>query len=66
MLKINKRYADIFEQYIHRGEPTPFTIGTLLVCAMCFLLLLIATFTQINFSHPWFHFVQGSGLQYSA
>ena len=46
--KINKRYKDLFEQYIHKGESTPFTIGTLTVCFMCFLLFIISTFTQIN------------------
>lgn len=51
---INKRYKDIFERYIHRGEPTPLTIGTLVVCALCFLILIVATFTQVNFSHVWF------------
>lgn len=50
---ISKRYKDIFERYIHRGEPTPLTIGTLVVCALCFLILIVATFTQFNFSHPW-------------
>ena len=50
---MNKRYKDIFQQYIHKGEATPFTIGTLVVCALCFLILIIATFTQINFAHPW-------------
>lgn len=49
----SKRYKDIFQQYIHKGEATPFSIGTLVVCALCFLILIIATFTQINFSHPW-------------
>jgi len=65
MFKINKRYIDILEQYIHKGESTPFTIGTLVVCAMCFLILLIATFTQITMSHPWIEFVQGQGFQYT-
>ena len=64
MFKINKRYADIFEQYIHKGESTPFTIGTLVVCAMCFLILIISTFSQITFSHPWFEYVQGQGFHY--
>ena len=64
MFKINKRYVDIFQEYIHRGEPTPLTIGTLVVCAMCFLILIIATFTQITFSHPWFEYVQGQGFHY--
>ena len=64
MFKINKRYIDIFEEYIHRGESTPFTIGTFVVCAMCFLTLIIATFTQITISHPWFEYVHGHGFQY--
>ena len=59
---INKRYKDIFQQYIHKGEATPLSIGTLAVCALCFLILIIATFTQINFSHPWFKFVSHEGF----
>ena len=51
---INKRYRDIFEQFIHRGEATPFTLGTLVFCAFSILLLIVATFTQLNFSHSWF------------
>ena len=59
---INKRYKDIFNQYIHKGEATPLSIGTLVVCALCFLILIVATFTQINFTHPWFKFVPGAGF----
>lgn len=61
-MMINKRYKDIFSQYIHKGEPTPLTIGTLVVCAMCFLMLIVATFTQIHFSHPWFQHIKGEGF----
>ena len=61
-MRINKRYKDILEQYIHKGEKTPFTIGTLVVCALCFLLFIIASFTQFNFSHLWFKFQMGSGF----
>lgn len=59
---MNKRYRDIFQQYIHKGEPTPFTVGTLVVCGLCFLILIVATFTQIHFSHPWFKFVPAEGF----
>lgn len=59
---INKRYRDLYEQYIHKGEPTPFTIGTLVVLALCFLLIIVATFTQIHFSYPFFSYVAGKGL----
>lgn len=60
---INKRYKDILSQYIHKGEATPLSIGTLVVCALCFLILIIATFTQINFSHPWFKFTSNVGFE---
>ena len=59
---INKRYKDIFDQYIHKGESTPLSIGTLVVCAFCFLLLIISTFTQLTFSHPWFEYIKGMGF----
>ncbi|MBQ8848166.1 MAG: biotin transporter BioY [Candidatus Gastranaerophilales bacterium] len=62
MTIINKRYKDIFEQYIHKGEPTPLSIGTLVVCAFCILLLIISTFTQLSISHPWFQYVSGEGF----
>ena len=59
---INKRYKDIFDQYIYKGESTPLTIGTLVMCALCFLAIIVTTFTQIQFSHPVLAFVQGKGL----
>ena len=62
--KISKRYKDIFDLYIHRGEPTPFSLGTLVVFAFCFLILIVATFNQFNFSHPWFIYIKDVGLDY--
>ena len=59
---MNKRYKDILQQYIHRGEATPLSIGTLVVCGLCFLILIIATFTQINFAHPWMKFIANDGF----
>lgn len=53
-MKINRRYKDLFDLYIYKGEATPFTLGVLIMCAFCFLLLIVATFTQFNFSHYWF------------
>jgi len=61
-MMINKRYKDIFSQYIHKGEPTPLTIGTLVVCGLCFLSLIVATFTQIHIEHPWFQYIKGTGF----
>ena len=51
---INKRYKDIFNSFIYKGEKTPFSIGTLVVFALCFILLIVATFTQIPISIPYF------------
>lgn len=56
----NKRYKDIFAQYIYKEEKTPFTIGTMTIVAACFLSLIIATFTQLNFSFPKFDALQGA------
>lgn len=61
---ISKRYKDIFEKYIHRGEKTPLTIGTLVVVAFCFLLLVISTFTQFEIVHPWISYIKGSGFSF--
>ena len=59
---ISKRYKDIFEQYIHKGEPTPLSIGTFVVVGLCLILLIVATFTQFNFTHAWFKIVPGQGF----
>ena len=64
-LIVNKRYKDIFDEYICNGESTPFTLGTVLVVVLCFLLLIIATFTQFNISHPWFSYETGKGFVYT-
>ncbi len=58
----NKRYKDIFEQYIYKGQKTPFTLGTLIVCALCFLLILVTTFTQLNFRLPVLSFSDGFSI----
>lgn len=63
--KINKRYKDIFDLYIYRGEPTPINIGVFVVFAFCFLCLIVATFSQLNFSHPWLQYYSGLGFRIS-
>lgn len=59
MALINKRYKDIFEQYIYKEQPTPLTLGTLVVCVFCFLLLIIATFTETSVTYPYINFSDG-------
>ncbi len=59
---ISKRYKDIFDKFIYRGESTPLSLGTLVVVAFCFLILIISTFTQFNFSHPWMGYTSSGGF----
>lgn len=56
---ISKRYKDVFEQFVYNNQKTPLTLGTLVVCALCFLMLLISIFTRITIVHPWFSFDDG-------
>lgn len=56
---ISKRYKDVFEQFVYSNQKTPLTIGTLVVCALCFLMLLISVFTRITIVHPWISFENG-------
>lgn len=48
---MNKRYKEQIYEFIYRGEKTPLSIGTLMVCLLCLLFIIVATFTQINVSH---------------
>ena len=48
---MNKRYKEQIYEFIYRGEKTPLSIGTLMVCLLCLLFVIVATFTQINVSH---------------
>ena len=51
---MNKRYIDIYKKLIYNNEKTPLSIGTLAVMALCVLTMIVASFTQIDFVHPWF------------
>ncbi len=50
---MNKRIKGEFEEFIYRGEKTPFSLGTLVVVCLCLLLLIVITFTQLNLTHYW-------------
>jgi len=50
---MNKRIRGEFEEIIYRGEKTPFSLGTLVVVALCLLLLIVGTFTQLGIVHYW-------------
>ena len=48
---MTKRISKQLNSFKYKGEPIKITIGTLLLTALCVLLLIIATFSQITFSH---------------
>lgn len=50
---MNKRIRGEFEEIIYRGEKTPFSLGSLAIVCLCLLLLIVATFTQLNLVHYW-------------
>jgi len=45
---VNKRYKKEIEDFIYKGEKTPFTLGTLVVVIFCVFLLILATFSEFN------------------
>ena len=46
-----KRISEQLNSFKYKGEPIRFTLGTLLLVCFSIFLLIIATFTQITFSH---------------
>ena len=48
---MTKRISKQLNSFKYNGDPIKITIGTLLLTALCVLLLIIATFTQFTFSH---------------
>lgn len=48
---MTKRISRQLNSFKYKGEPIKITIGTLVLTAFCVLLLIVATFTQISFSH---------------
>lgn len=48
---MTKRISKQLNSFKYKGEPIKITIGTLILTAFCVLLLIIATFTQITFTH---------------
>lgn len=49
---MTKRIEEELNSFKYNGEPIKITIGTLVLTCFCILLLIVATFTQINFTHP--------------
>ena len=51
---MSKRVAKQINSFKYKGEPIRITLGTLVLTALCILLIIIATFTQITLKHPYF------------
>ena len=50
---MSKRVADQINSFKYKGEPIRITVGTLVMTALCIILLIIATFSQVTVHHPY-------------
>ena len=48
---MSKRISKQLNSFKYKGEPVKITLGTLLLTALCVLLIIVATFTQISLKH---------------
>ena len=48
-----KRIEKQLNSFKYNGEPIKITVGTLVLTGFCVLMLIVATFTQLNFTHPY-------------
>lgn len=53
---MTKRISKQLNSFKYKGEPIKITLGTLVLTALCILLLIIATFTQVTLTHPYLPF----------
>ena len=50
---MTKRISKQLNSFKYKGEPIKITLGTLLLTVLSVLLLIMATFTQLTFTHPY-------------
>ena len=50
---MTKRFEKQLNSFKYKGEPIKITVGTLVLCGFCILLLIVATFTQLTITHPY-------------
>jgi len=53
---MTKRISRQLNSFKYKGEPIKITLGTLIMTALCILLLIMATFTQITLTHLYLPF----------
>ena len=50
---MSKRVEKQLDSFKYKGEPIKITIGTLIMTALCVLLIIVSTFTQVTVMHPY-------------
>lgn len=50
---MSKRIEKQLNSFKYKGEPIKITLGTLVMTGLCVILLIVATFTQLKFVHPY-------------
>ena len=50
---MSKRIEKQLNSFRYKGEPIRVTMGTLVMTALCILLIIVATFTQVTVKHPY-------------
>lgn len=50
---MSKRVQKQINSFKYKGEPIKITLGTLILTALCVLLIIVATFTQVTLRHPY-------------
>ena len=53
---MTKRFSRQLNSFKYKGEPIKITLGTLILTALCVLLLIVATFTQLTLTHLYLPF----------
>ena len=53
---MSKRIEKQLNSFKYKGEPIKITLGTLVLTALCVLLIIVATFTQVTIVHPYIPF----------
>ena len=62
---MSKRFSEQYQKFFYKGQSTPLSFGTLCTVGLCLLGLIVATFTQIDISHPWLHKAASGSLEVS-
>lgn len=51
---MTKRISKQLNSFKYKGESVRLTLGTLIITGFCVLMIIVATFTQVTVTHPYF------------